>query len=62
MELDKLIILRKNVSGIYSHKYTKTKINADDDLVLEKKTNMDNLVKLIQLFLMKITAIIIKHF
>ena len=26
-----LIMLKNNISGVYSHKYTKIKINADED-------------------------------
>ena len=31
-----LITLKRNISDVYSHKYTKIKISADDDLPLEK--------------------------
>ena len=27
-----LIILKRNISGVYSHKYTKIKVNSDDYL------------------------------
>ena len=29
-----------NISDLYSHKYTKIKINSDDDLLLEEASNM----------------------
>ena len=29
-------MLRSNILGFYSHKYTKIEINSDDDLPLEK--------------------------
>ena len=31
-----LIMLKSNISDMYSHKYTKNKTNSDDDLPLEK--------------------------
>ena len=33
-----------NILDVYSHKYTKIKINSDDDLPLEKTINMQNIV------------------
>ena len=33
-------MLKNNISDVYSHKYTKTKVNSDDDLPLEKPINM----------------------
>ena len=37
-----LILLKSNTSDISSHKYTKIKINLDDDLLLEKTLNVHN--------------------
>ena len=37
-------MLKSNISDIYSHNYTKSKINSDHDLSLEKKLNMHNIV------------------
>ena len=37
-----------NISDIYSHKYTKTKINSDDDLPLEETINIRNVVILMK--------------
>ena len=37
-----VIMLNSNISETYSHKYTKTKINLNDDLPLEKSLDMDN--------------------
>ena len=35
-------MLKSNISDIYSHKYTKIKLNSDDDLPFEKGLNMHN--------------------
>ena len=43
-----LIMLKRNISDVYSHKYTKIKMNSDDDLPLEKPLNMHNVVILIK--------------
>ena len=37
-------MLKSNVSNVYSHKYTKVKINSDDDFPLEKILHMQNAV------------------
>ena len=37
-----------NISDIYSHTYTKTKINSDDDLPLEEPLNIRNVVILMK--------------
>ena len=39
-----LIMLKSNISSVYSNKYAKIKINSDDDLSLEKALNMYNVV------------------
>ena len=39
-----LIMLKSNVSDVYFQKCTKTKINLDDNLSLEKTTNIEDLV------------------
>ena len=36
------------ISGIYSHKYTKIKINADDNVPWENTSIMENVVTLIK--------------
>ena len=41
-------MLKRNISDVYSHKYTKIKMNSDDDLPLEKPLNMHNVVILIK--------------
>ena len=41
-------MLKSNISDGYFHKYTKIKINSDDDLTLEKAINMHNVVILIK--------------
>ena len=46
-------MLRSNISDIFSHKYTKTIINSDDDLPLEKALNMLNVTILIKPILNK---------
>ena len=38
------IILSSMARDIYSHKYTKTKINSDDDLHLEKTLSMQSVL------------------
>ena len=43
-----LIMFKSNISNVYSHKYTKIKINSNDDLPYEKVTNEDNVVILIK--------------
>ena len=35
-------MLKSNISDVYSHKYTKIKLNSDDDLPFEKGLNMHN--------------------
>ena len=59
-----LIMLKSNVSDIYSYKYTEVKVNSDDDLRLEKMLNMRNVLILIEsVFLIKITtSIMMKSF
>ena len=53
-----LITLKSNISSICSHN-RKIKIDSDDDLSLEKKLNMQNVVILIKsVFLKKIIIII----
>ena len=42
------ITLKSNISDIYSHKYTKIKINSDDDLFLEKTKTTHFVVILIK--------------
>ena len=42
-----LIILKRNISDVYSHNYTKIKINSDDDFSLETILNMHNAVTII---------------
>ena len=37
-----LIMLKSNISDIYSHKYIKIKTKLDDDLPWEKTLNMQN--------------------
>ena len=32
------LMLKSNISNVYSHNYTKIKINSDNDLPFEKKT------------------------
>ena len=39
-----LVILKSNISDVYSYKYKKIKINSNDDLLLEKAINMNYLV------------------
>ena len=57
------IALVSNVSDVYSHKYTKIKVNSDNGLPLEKILNMKNMVIPIKLFLIKsIIIIIMKRF
>ena len=46
IELDLLLMLKSNISVVYSHKNTDIKIN--DDLPLEKTLNMHNLVMLVK--------------
>ena len=41
-----LIMLKINISDLYSYKYTEIKINSGDDLLLEKALNMRNIVTL----------------
>ena len=36
IELVFLIMLKNNASDVYSHNYTRIKINSEDDLLLEK--------------------------
>lgn len=48
IELDILLFFLKNVSSVYSHQYAKIKINVDDYLLLEKTTNINNVVMLIE--------------
>lgn len=48
IELDVLLFFKKNVSSVYSHQYAKIKINVDDYLLLEKTTNINNVVMLIE--------------
>ena len=43
-----LIILKSNISDVHSHKYTKIKLNSDDDLPLQKAVNLYNEVILIK--------------
>ena len=43
-----LIMLKSNISDVYSHKYTKIKINSDNDLPLEKTINMQNVAIVIK--------------
>ena len=40
-------MLNSNISGIFSHKYTKIKVYAVDDLPLQKMLNIQNEVILI---------------
>ena len=55
-------MLRSNISDIFSHKYTKTKINSDDDLPLEKTLNILNVTILIKPIVNKNLIIItMKH-
>ena len=57
------IALVSNVSDVYSHKYTKIKVNSDNGLPLDKILNMKNMVIPIKLFLIKaIIIIIMKRF
>ena len=42
-----MIILKSSISDVFSNKHTKIKINSDD-LPLEKKLNMKNVVILIK--------------
>ena len=53
-----LIMLKSNISYVYSNNYMKIKINSDEDLPLEKSLNKHNLVMLLSQFLMKIIIII----
>ena len=39
-----LIMLKSNISDVFSNKYKKIKTNSDDDLPLEKALNMHNIV------------------
>ena len=41
-------MLKSNISGIYTHNYTKTKINSDDDFPIEKTITMHNVIMLIK--------------
>ena len=43
-----LIMLKSIIPEVYSHKYTKIKINSDDDLLLKKTINIYNVVTLIK--------------
>ena len=54
-----LIMLKSNISGFYSHKYTKMEINSNDYLHLEKTNNMDNVIILFKFVLTKTKTIII---
>ena len=54
-----LVMLQSNISDVYSLKYTKIKINSDDDLSLENRLNMQNVLILIKSVFIKITNIII---
>lgn len=55
------MMLKANISDVYSHEYTKIKINSDHDLfTFRKNDNMNNVVIIIfNQFLMKITIFII---
>ena len=54
-----IIMLKCNISDVYSHKYAKIKINSNGDLPLEKVITMHNVkYYLLNLFLMKIIIII----
>ena len=57
-----LVMLQSNISDVYSLKYTKIKINSDDDLSLENSLNMQNLLILIKSVFIKITNIILRSF
>ena len=57
-----LVMLQSNISDVYSLKYTKIKINSDDDLSLENSLNMQNLLILIKSVFIKITNIIMRSF
>ena len=48
-----LVMAKSNVAKVYSAKYTKNKMNSDDDLPLEKTLNMQNVVILIKLVFQK---------
>ena len=48
IELD---MLKSNILDVYSNKYTKIKINSDDDLPLGKTLNVQNVVILVNLLL-----------
>ena len=48
-----IIMLKGNISDVCSHKYTKIKINSDDDLLLEETLNMKNVLILIKSFFNK---------
>ena len=39
-----LVLLKKNVSDVYPHKYLKIKIDSDDGVLLEKTWNIYNVV------------------
>ena len=41
-------MLKSNISDVFSHKYTKVKINSYDDLPLEKAIAMHNIVILLK--------------
>ena len=55
-------MLQSNISDVYSLKYTKIKINPDDDLSLENSLNMQNVLILIKSVFIKITNIIMRSF
>ena len=48
-----LIMLKSNISDIYSHEFMKIKINSDDDSPLEETLNMHNVVICIKSVLKK---------
>ena len=35
-------MLKSSIFGVYSHRYTKIKINSDDDLPFDKTLTIDN--------------------
>ena len=43
-----LIMWKRNISDVYSHKYTQIKINSDNDSPLEKTLTMKNVVILVK--------------